>query len=46
VIIVTGFDQAGMREKCLKAGASVYLVKPIDSAEMASAIDVAIAARR
>ena len=45
VIIVTGFDQAGMREKCLEAGASVYLLKPIDRAEMASAIDAAIAAR-
>ena len=28
VIIVTGFDQPGLREKCLEAGASHYLVKP------------------
>src|SRR5688572_17602891 len=25
VIMVTGLEQAGMREKCLEAGASVYL---------------------
>jgi FixJ family two-component response regulator len=43
VIIITGFDQAGMREKCLEAGASDYLVKPIERSKMASAIEAAIA---
>jgi FixJ family two-component response regulator len=42
VIIVTGFDQSGMRMKCIAAGASGYLVKPIERSEMASAIEAAI----
>lgn len=43
VIIITGFDQAGMREKCLKAGAACYLIKPIERSDIASAIEIAIA---
>ncbi|HEV2897272.1 MAG TPA: response regulator [Pseudaminobacter sp.] len=42
VIIVTGLDQSGMRVKCMAAGASGYLVKPIERSEMASAIEAAI----
>lgn len=44
VIIVTGFDQPGMGERCLKAGAAAYLTKPIGRSEMSAAIDSAIAA--
>ena len=44
VIIVTGFDQAGLREKCLSAGAADYLVKPLEASAVAAAINSAIAA--
>ncbi|MGI6853312.1 response regulator [Mesorhizobium sp. 1B3] len=37
-IAMTGFDQHGMREKCLKAGAAAYLVKPLERAVVAAAI--------
>lgn len=43
VIIVTGFDQPGLRQKCLEAGASEYLVKPLDAATVSAAIDIALA---
>lgn len=43
-IVMTGFDQHGMREKCLKAGAAAYLVKPLERAIVASAIEEATAA--
>ncbi len=42
-IIITGYDETGMREKCLKAGASAYLVKPVERVVMARAIEDAIA---
>lgn len=42
VIIITGLDQPGMREKCIAAGASAYLTKPAGRAEIASAIETAI----
>jgi FixJ family two-component response regulator len=29
VILITGGDEPKMRERCLKAGASIYLVKPV-----------------
>jgi len=29
VIIMTGFNQAGMRERCLEAGAVAYVTKPV-----------------
>jgi FixJ family two-component response regulator len=43
VIIVTGFDQPGLRQKCLEAGASDYLVKPLEAATVSTAIQVALA---
>ncbi|BCH28423.1 response regulator [Mesorhizobium sp. L-8-10] len=43
-IIMTGFDQHGMRERCLEAGAAAYLVKPLGRAAVASAIEEATAA--
>lgn len=42
VIIVTGIDQPGMRERCLDAGASAYLTKPIGSADISAEIEVAL----
>jgi FixJ family two-component response regulator len=41
VIIVTGLDQPGMSEKCLNAGASAYLTKPVDRAAISVAIETA-----
>ncbi|MXN64227.1 response regulator [Stappia sp. GBMRC 2046] len=43
-IAITGFDQPGLREKCLDAGAVAYLIKPLDSSEVANAIENATAA--
>lgn len=42
-IVITGFDQDGMREKCLAAGASGYLVKPLDRSSVAAAIEASLA---
>jgi FixJ family two-component response regulator len=44
VIIVTGFDQPGLRQKCLDAGASDYLVKPLEASAVSIAIQAAVAA--
>jgi FixJ family two-component response regulator len=44
VIIVTGFDQPGLRQKCLDAGASEYIVKPLASSAVSAAIQAAMAA--
>jgi FixJ family two-component response regulator len=38
VIIMTGFDQAGMQERCLGAGAAAYLTKPIAAATLSAAL--------
>jgi FixJ family two-component response regulator len=43
VIIVTGFDQPGLRQECLDAGASDYLVKPLEASAISAAIQLAIA---
>lgn len=43
VIIVTGFDQPDMSEKCLKAGAAAYLTKPVDRSAIGAAIELATA---
>lgn len=44
VVIITGFDQPGMREKCLQAGAAGYLLKPLDGHSVDVAIHQAITA--
>jgi FixJ family two-component response regulator len=44
IIIVTGFDQPGLRQKCLDAGASDYLVKPLEASAVSTAIQAAVAA--
>jgi FixJ family two-component response regulator len=45
VVMVTGHHEPGMRRRCLAAGASVYLRKPIDGEVLRRAIDQAIMAR-
>jgi DNA-binding response OmpR family regulator len=42
VIVVTARDPATSRERALSAGAHAFLQKPIDMAELTSAIDAAI----
>lgn len=42
VVMITAHDQEGVREDCLRAGATFYLRKPIDAAELIAAIDAAV----
>ncbi len=42
VVIVTGRDEPGMQARCLAAGASAYLRKPIDGKALVAAISRAI----
>ncbi len=37
-IVITAYNDAGLREKCMAAGATSYLVKPIDSEILIDAI--------
>jgi FixJ family two-component response regulator len=39
VIIMTGFDEPGTRERCLAAGAVDYMTKPIEVASLCSVFD-------
>ena len=41
-IIITAFDEPGVREKCTVAGAVAYLLKPIRKAVLMDAINKAI----
>ena len=43
-VIVTGHDEPGMRSRCIAAGASTYLRKPLDEKSLLQAIEDAIAA--
>jgi FixJ family two-component response regulator len=40
-IIITGHDQAGMRERCKAAGAIAFLSKPLQDISLFAAIDAA-----
>ena len=42
LIILAGFDQTGMRAKCMDAGAMGYMIKPTEPTEIASTIKAAI----
>jgi DNA-binding response OmpR family regulator len=44
IVVVTARDPATSRERALASGARAFLQKPIDMAELASAIDEAIGA--
>lgn len=43
VVIITGHDEPGMRARCLAAGASSYLRKPLDDQALLQAIHQAMA---
>ena len=40
-IIITAYNEIGLREKCIAAGASSFLLKPIDSEILINAINCA-----
>jgi FixJ family two-component response regulator len=42
VILITAFDQPGMRERCMEAGASAYLTKPLAISDVSEAIETAL----
>ncbi|TYC48319.1 response regulator [Rhodobacterales bacterium] len=42
VIMITGYDEDGLREKCLLAGAVTYLVKPLERAVVHRSIGEAL----
>jgi FixJ family two-component response regulator len=42
VIVMTGFDEMGTRERCLAAVAVDYITKPIESADLSAAISRAL----
>jgi len=39
IVIITAHDEPGSREACLSAGASKYLCKPLDAAQLLDSID-------
>ena len=43
VIVMTGFDEPGTRERCLAAGAVDYITKPIEGADLSASIGQALA---
>jgi len=40
-IIITAYDEAGMRERCKSAGAIAYLAKPVNDTSLFDAINAA-----
>jgi FixJ family two-component response regulator len=46
VVVITAHDEPGSRERCLGAGASAWLRKPLDAIELIVTIDSAIAVSR
>jgi FixJ family two-component response regulator len=41
-VVITGHDEPGMEARCLAAGASAYLRKPLEAATLLAAIEAAI----
>jgi FixJ family two-component response regulator len=46
VVIITGHETPGARERTLRAGASGFLRKPVDDSDLIAAIQTAIDASR
>jgi CheY-like chemotaxis protein len=40
--VITGHDEPGMQARCLAAGASAYLRKPLEAGTLLAAIEAAI----
>lgn len=43
VIVITAFDQPGVRERCLELGIVCFLRKPVQSDELLRSVDAAVA---
>ena len=43
IVVITGHDELGMEARCLAAGASAYLRKPLEAGKLLAAIEAAIA---
>ena len=41
-IVITAHNESGLRERCLAAGATTYLVKPLDASELIASINSAV----
>lgn len=41
-IVITAHNERGLRERCLAAGATAYLIKPLDSTVLLASIDSAV----
>ena len=41
-VVITGHDEPGMQARCLAAGASAYLRKPLEAGTLLAAIEAAI----
>ena len=42
-IVITAHNERGLRERCLAAGATAYLIKPLDGTQLLASIDLAVA---
>jgi FixJ family two-component response regulator len=42
IVVTTGHDEPGMQARCLAAGASAYLRKPLEAGTLLAAIEAAI----
>jgi FixJ family two-component response regulator len=42
IVVITGHDEPGMQARCLAAGASAYLRKPLEAGKLLAAIEAAI----
>jgi len=42
-IVITAHNERGLHERCLAAGATAYLIKPLDGTQLLASIDSAVA---
>jgi FixJ family two-component response regulator len=42
IVVITGHDEPGMQARCVAAGASAYLRKPLEAGTLLAAIEAAI----
>ena len=43
VVVITGHNEPGMQARCLAAGASAYIRKPLEAGTLLAGIEAAIA---
>src|SRR5688572_6201994 len=44
-IVITAYNEPGLRERCVSAGAAAFLVKPLNGPSLVGAINAAVACR-